>query len=93
MEGRGVSGALGFVGGAAIPWLVWFPADVVAGFIESLMPGAVAHGLGRVPLGYSPGPAFGIAAGIWAALFWIPPTVSLAGVGGPVPMGRGRRDS
>ncbi len=71
-------GAVGFVGGAAILWLVWFPADVVAWFIGSLIPGAIAYRLGRVPPDYSPAPAFGIAAGLWAALFWIPPVVALA---------------
>jgi len=71
--------------GAAFMAFVWYPHSIVEWFVASLVPAAVAYGLGRVPEGFRPPPAAGIAAGIWLALFWIPVIVTAGHVLGILP--------
>lgn len=70
-------GAVGFAVGVGILALVWFPHSIVEWFIASLIPGAIAFRMVSVPEGYSPPRAFGLFAGLWAALFWIPLGVAI----------------
>ncbi len=70
-------GLVGFGGGLAVLALLWFPHSVVEWFVASLVPGVIAFRLAAVPPGYSPPRAFGIFAGLWAALFWVPVVVFL----------------
>jgi hypothetical protein len=67
-----VLAVVGFGLGVAFLAFVWFPHSAIEWFISSLVPGVLAFRLGQVASGYSPPPAFGIAAGVWAALFWVP---------------------
>jgi len=72
-----VFGLFGFAVGVVILALVWSPHSIPEWFIASLIPGAVAYKLGSVPEDYSPPRAFGIFAGLWAALFWLPIGVAI----------------
>ena len=45
--------AIGFIVGLLILLFVWYPMTVVAWFVASLIPGAIALRLGSVPAGYS----------------------------------------
>ena len=70
-------GAIGFVAGVVILAAVWFPHSVVLWFVVSAVPGFVAYRLAQVPEGYSPSRGFGIFAGLWASLFWLPILVAI----------------
>lgn len=68
-------GLVGFGAGLAVLAVVWFPHSLAEWFVASLVPGFIASRLASVPPGYSPPRAFGVFAGAWAALFWVPVVV------------------
>ena len=81
-------GVVGFAAGVGFLALVWFPHSIVEWFIASLVPGLIAGRLAIVPEGHSPSRAFGVFAGLWVALFFVPIAVAIGQQVGVLPTAR-----